>query len=476
MSYSRTDDVYVRRLVRHLRDHGVDVWLDGDGIDYGDRWATVIAEKVDSCAVFIPVMTPESERSEWVEREVARAQESHRPIMPLLLAGRPFFRLGATQFESVVGRRMPAERYVAALRSLAPGPLPDPAPDPSTFDVALAASISSDSAHGSTPADPGRAYSGQTHPEPAHGGPDSGPDSGPRDADRGDPTTGDPQSGPAADPMAAGSMRLSSTDGGGNNPSRRAGTSVPGQRGRNAATKTSSTVDDPAADRWNSLGWGALTVIGMALAIASFFTDPMYRIYGHGPRFLLYAPGAACVAIGVTVLLRRRHLTAAAVVTGTAGVVTLFAHRSFGEARDLGSSSPTIGILATVLAAAVLVPVVKAATGRQRIAAVCLAVAVLTSYQPLYGGIWQPDIGLYALFGALLVSTIQDSSLGVRLAYLVPVVAYAVISAIRLARYAPEGQQWIGFVPPVLLTVIAALAVPRPTNGEDPRGSRIGSG
>ncbi|MBB5870046.1 hypothetical protein F4553_003425 [Allocatelliglobosispora scoriae] len=120
ISYSRRDGTYVRRLVDHLRSAGVEVWLDGDGIDYGDRWATVISERVDTSAVFVPVMSPASEGSEWVERELVRAQDGGRPIMPILLSGRPFFRLNATQFEDVTGDRMPQDRFVAKLRTLAP--------------------------------------------------------------------------------------------------------------------------------------------------------------------------------------------------------------------------------------------------------------------------------------------------------------------------------------------------------------------
>lgn len=160
VSYSAVDKVYVRRLVRHLRSSGVEVWLDADGRPDGDGgddgagrtdgqgwpegadWDRVVAEKVDTCAAFVAVMTPESGRSESVEREVARARDSQRTILPLLLAGRPVLGLPGDDYEDVVGRRMPAPDFVARLRELAPGPEP----------VAPPADAAAESAHPAAPA------------------------------------------------------------------------------------------------------------------------------------------------------------------------------------------------------------------------------------------------------------------------------------------------------------------------------------
>jgi TIR domain len=127
VSYSPVDEIYVRRLVGHLRSSGVEVWLDDEvwaDSDDGEHWDRVIAGMVDSCAAFVTVMTPESGRSESVGREVARARDSHRPILPLLLAGQPVLGLPADDYEDVVGRRMPAPDFVARLRELAPGAEP----------------------------------------------------------------------------------------------------------------------------------------------------------------------------------------------------------------------------------------------------------------------------------------------------------------------------------------------------------------
>lgn len=140
VSYSRSDGEYVRSLVRYLTSAGIEVWTD-DGIDHGDRWMETIRDRIDSCGAFIPVMTPSAESSTWVEREIIRADEMGKPILPLLLSGKPFFQLSHVQHEDVSGREMPSRRYLERLGEVlgldspivVPPPQPQPAPSrPST--------------------------------------------------------------------------------------------------------------------------------------------------------------------------------------------------------------------------------------------------------------------------------------------------------------------------------------------------------
>ena len=77
---------YARKLADKLLEHGFDVWID-DKIDYGDDWWPVITKAIRDCKAFVPIMTPESDVSEWVRREVHLANQLPRPIFPILLAG-----------------------------------------------------------------------------------------------------------------------------------------------------------------------------------------------------------------------------------------------------------------------------------------------------------------------------------------------------------------------------------------------------
>ena len=118
ISYSHASDQrYVEKLAAHLVKAGITTWFDKEIIS-GDRWLTTIVEKLDSCAALIVVMTPESERSSWVGKEVLRALDSATPILPLLLRGRAHFALRDLHFEDVIHGRMPSDAYVARLRSV----------------------------------------------------------------------------------------------------------------------------------------------------------------------------------------------------------------------------------------------------------------------------------------------------------------------------------------------------------------------
>jgi hypothetical protein len=71
--------------------------------------------KIDTCAAFIVIMSPDAEQSSWVNREIGQAEANAKPIYPLLLGGDVFFRLNDLQFETVTDGRMPSEAFVRFL-------------------------------------------------------------------------------------------------------------------------------------------------------------------------------------------------------------------------------------------------------------------------------------------------------------------------------------------------------------------------
>lgn len=126
VSYSRHDRAYVDNLVAHLRSFRIRTWVDTE-TDYGASWPRVVRDRVDGCCALVVVMTPASEDSEWVRREIIRAQQQSKTLLPLLLDGLGFFELNTTQHEDVSDGRMPTPGFIQRLEHLTdPTPVSSP--------------------------------------------------------------------------------------------------------------------------------------------------------------------------------------------------------------------------------------------------------------------------------------------------------------------------------------------------------------
>jgi hypothetical protein len=128
ISYSRVhDNAYAERLAVFLAGEGIPVWFDRHLVG-GTRWANIIAEKIDSCAALIVVMSPGAEQSKWVSREIGRAEERNKTIVPVLRAGQPFFRVSDLQYVDATEGQLPGPVVLDQLRALvAASSGPDPA-------------------------------------------------------------------------------------------------------------------------------------------------------------------------------------------------------------------------------------------------------------------------------------------------------------------------------------------------------------
>ena len=114
VSYAREDRDYMNMLVPALKAAGVSVWVDHE-INYGDRWVEVVRDRIDGCAAMIVVMSPAAENSLWVAREIARAELKMRKIVPILISGEAFFRLGDVHFFDARKRAVVDEAFVRHL-------------------------------------------------------------------------------------------------------------------------------------------------------------------------------------------------------------------------------------------------------------------------------------------------------------------------------------------------------------------------
>lgn len=117
VSYSRSDETYLQRLTGYLEEAGVDHRTDSD-IDYGNRWARIIEERIENSAALVLLMTASSADSVWVERELALAQRLGKPVLPLLLQGRPLFRVAEEQYLDVTTGELPGVGWVRQLQAV----------------------------------------------------------------------------------------------------------------------------------------------------------------------------------------------------------------------------------------------------------------------------------------------------------------------------------------------------------------------
>ncbi len=97
VSYSSTNRPLALRLVENL-EHFFKVWIDREGLDGGAAWEQAIDEALKDCAVFVVLVSPQSNDSQWVRRETIRAEQLKKVRIPILLEGELPLRLLDIQF------------------------------------------------------------------------------------------------------------------------------------------------------------------------------------------------------------------------------------------------------------------------------------------------------------------------------------------------------------------------------------------
>jgi biotin carboxyl carrier protein len=120
ISFDRADIEYVRQLVRYLDEQGVASWHD-ELVRYGTNWVAELQVRIDTCSAFVVIMSESSAKNEWVTREVQRALATLRPVMPVLISGKPFFLLGHLQYLDLPAPALPPIEWVDSIRQVRTG-------------------------------------------------------------------------------------------------------------------------------------------------------------------------------------------------------------------------------------------------------------------------------------------------------------------------------------------------------------------
>lgn len=84
ISYASQDRDFALRLADDL-DNAYSIWIDREGIAGGTQWEQRIEQGIAECEVFIVIVSPHSNNSNWVMRETIRAESLSKYRVPVLL-------------------------------------------------------------------------------------------------------------------------------------------------------------------------------------------------------------------------------------------------------------------------------------------------------------------------------------------------------------------------------------------------------
>lgn len=119
ISYSRKDTQIADSLARDLTSVGVDVWMDREDIEVGERWSTAIQNALETAQAMVLVLSPDSMSSSNVEDEFTYFLDNNKPIVPIMVRQtRLHFQLHRLQWIDFTGDK-PEQAYERLLRALA---------------------------------------------------------------------------------------------------------------------------------------------------------------------------------------------------------------------------------------------------------------------------------------------------------------------------------------------------------------------
>jgi hypothetical protein len=88
MSYSRRDEAVMRRIAAFLRKQGINMWVDNEKLIPGTPiWEVEIEKAIKEARAVVVLLSPDSNTSPWVRREISYAEDNWVRIFPILIAG-----------------------------------------------------------------------------------------------------------------------------------------------------------------------------------------------------------------------------------------------------------------------------------------------------------------------------------------------------------------------------------------------------
>ena len=89
ISYSHADSSLANKLANDLLDQGYDVWIDALRLSGGAEWNKKIEQAIDDCDAFLLLWTSNIEGSGYIRKELQRAIQKGKAVIPLFHSGAP---------------------------------------------------------------------------------------------------------------------------------------------------------------------------------------------------------------------------------------------------------------------------------------------------------------------------------------------------------------------------------------------------
>jgi hypothetical protein len=102
ISYASENRYFALQIEKRLKQF-FNIWIDREVIEGGMDWKDAIEDGVVNCTVFIVIITPESNESDWVKRETLLAEQKDKLRIPILLDGDLPFHLLDLQYVDFQG-------------------------------------------------------------------------------------------------------------------------------------------------------------------------------------------------------------------------------------------------------------------------------------------------------------------------------------------------------------------------------------
>ena len=124
ISYKSEDFEQANWLRSMLETNGISCWMAPASIPGGSNYAKEIPQAIENCRVFVLVLTQVCQRSVWVPKELDRALNARKPVMPFVLENCQlnddfnFYLSNVQQYAAYQNKRAAAEMLLRDIRAL----------------------------------------------------------------------------------------------------------------------------------------------------------------------------------------------------------------------------------------------------------------------------------------------------------------------------------------------------------------------